>query len=63
MEARKFVSKHFPWLDALPKVTGEARYVADIDLSGMVYGKLLRSQLVTYPPEIVPGLMLGFGRI
>ena len=45
MEARKFVGKHFPWLDALPKVTGEARYVADIDLSGMVYGKLLRSPL------------------
>ena len=38
-----FVGRSVPRLDAPLKVTGQARYTADIKLPGMLYGRLLRS--------------------
>ena len=32
-----------PRVDALPKVTGEARYAGDLKFHGMLYGRALRS--------------------
>jgi xanthine dehydrogenase molybdenum-binding subunit len=37
------VGKNFPRKDASEKVTGRAKYTADISLPGMLYGKILRS--------------------
>ncbi len=37
------IGKRFPRLDGREKVTGQAQYVADIALPGMLYGKILRS--------------------
>lgn len=37
------VGKSVIRLDALEKVTGEAKYCTDIDIPGMLYGKVLRS--------------------
>jgi xanthine dehydrogenase molybdenum-binding subunit len=37
------VGKSFPMLDAYAKVKGEAKYVGDMDLPGMLHGKILRS--------------------
>lgn len=39
------MGKSIPRVDALAKVTGRAKYVADIRLPGMLYGKILRSPL------------------
>lgn len=39
------MGKSVPKVDALDKVTGGAKYVADIWLPGMLYGKILRSSL------------------
>ena len=39
----QFVGRSLPRLDAPSKVTGQARYAADIKLPGMLSGKLLRS--------------------
>jgi len=45
MEERKFVviGQEFPRVDARVKATGEGRFVSDIQLPGMLYGKVLRS--------------------
>ncbi len=47
MEGREFtvVGKKLPRIDALAKVTGEGRFISDIQLPGMLYGKVLRSPL------------------
>ncbi len=37
------VGKDVPRTDAIPKVTGAAQYVADLHMSGMLYGAVLRS--------------------
>lgn len=39
------IGKNLPKVDAIEKATGEARYVPDIDLPGMLQGKILRSPL------------------
>ncbi len=39
----KVVGKRIKRVDARAKVTGEARYTADIQLPGMLFGKMLRS--------------------
>ncbi|NOY05664.1 MAG: xanthine dehydrogenase family protein molybdopterin-binding subunit, partial [Chlorobi bacterium] len=40
------IGKRVPKLDAPPKVSGEARYLQDIELPGMLYGKILRADRV-----------------
>lgn len=42
----KYVGKSVPRVDGVEKVTGKAKFVGDITLPGMLYGKILRS---TYP--------------
>ena len=42
----KFVGKSVKRTDALAKVTGSAKYTSDIQLQGMLYGRMLRA---TYP--------------
>src|SRR5208337_938141 len=37
------IGKRIPKVDALAKATGEARFVPDIYLKGMLWGKILRS--------------------
>jgi 4-hydroxybenzoyl-CoA reductase subunit alpha len=37
------IGKRIPQVDAVEKATGEARYLPDIKLPGMLYGKILRS--------------------
>jgi carbon-monoxide dehydrogenase large subunit len=39
----RYVGKSVPRVDAVEKVTGEARYVADLSLPGMLFAKVLRS--------------------
>ncbi|MCH8289644.1 hypothetical protein IH992_00860, partial [Candidatus Poribacteria bacterium] len=44
MSEYSVVSKSVPRVDALEKVTGTAKYGADIQLPGMLYGKIFRSK-------------------
>ena len=37
------IGKGLPRIDAIPKVTGEARYTVDLKMPGMLVGKILRS--------------------
>jgi len=37
------VGQNFPRIDAIAKVTGEARYTCDLKFPGMLWGKILRS--------------------
>jgi CO/xanthine dehydrogenase Mo-binding subunit len=39
----KYVGHNVPRVDALEKVTGQAKFVGDIAVPGMLYGKILRS--------------------
>lgn len=39
------IGRSIPRVDAPEKVTGRARYGADLHLPGMLYGKVLRSSL------------------
>ncbi|MCH8022543.1 MAG: xanthine dehydrogenase family protein molybdopterin-binding subunit, partial [Thaumarchaeota archaeon] len=39
----KFIGKSIPRIDGTAKVTGQTGYVSDIELPGMLYGKILRS--------------------
>ena len=39
----KYVGKELPRVDAFEKVTGMAKFVADMEVPGMLYGKFLRS--------------------
>jgi CO/xanthine dehydrogenase Mo-binding subunit len=42
-EALRYIGKDLPRADAFVKVTGELKYVDDIKIEGMLYGKVLRS--------------------
>jgi len=46
IEKQTLIGKPIPKLDAPKKVTGEARYVQDIELPGMLFAKILRSSRV-----------------
>jgi len=39
----QILGKGFPRLDAVAKATGEAQYTVDLQIPGMLYGKILRS--------------------
>src|SRR5574341_636894 len=39
----KYVGHNVPRVDAVEKVTGTAKFVGDIVVPGMLYGKILRS--------------------
>ncbi|MBI4550901.1 MAG: xanthine dehydrogenase family protein molybdopterin-binding subunit [Candidatus Latescibacteria bacterium] len=39
----KHIGQHIPRLDGVAKVTGKAKYTYDINLPGLLYGKILRS--------------------
>lgn len=43
-KALSVVGKRVPKYDSLQKVTGAARYIIDLKLPGMLYGKILRSR-------------------
>ncbi|MBI1929593.1 molybdopterin-dependent oxidoreductase, partial [Candidatus Poribacteria bacterium] len=44
MSEYSVIGKRVPRVDALEKVTGAAKYGADINLPGMLYGKIVRSK-------------------
>ncbi len=46
VEKETLIGKRVPKLDAPKKVTGAAQYVHDVDLPGMLVGKILRSERV-----------------
>ena len=43
MKDYQIINKPFPQVDALSKVTGQRKYISDIRVPGMLWGKLLRS--------------------
>jgi len=43
MDDFRFIGKRIPVIDAAEKVTGEAKYTADLKFPRMLYGKILRS--------------------
>lgn len=45
VDSKKFsvIGRSLPRIDSKAKITGEAKYAADLKLSGMLYGKILRS--------------------
>jgi len=43
MDDFRFIGKRIPVIDAQEKVTGEAKYTADLKFPRMLYGKILRS--------------------
>ena len=45
MKNLKYIGKPIPRVDGYEKVTGRALYTPDIDLPGMLHGKMLRSPL------------------
>ncbi|MDY6973292.1 MAG: molybdopterin cofactor-binding domain-containing protein, partial [Thermodesulfobacteriota bacterium] len=53
MEQHAIVGKSFARVDAKEKVTGAAGYTRDINLPGMLYGKILRSHL---PHAVIKGM-------
>ncbi len=61
----KYVGKSIPIHDAKEKVTGKIKYVGDIRLAGMLYGKLLLSdvphgkiiKIDTSKAEVLPGVV------
>ena len=64
MPERFVVGKSVKNRDTLEKVTGKATYCADMELSGMLHGKVLRStraharitHIDTSPAENIPGV-------
>ncbi len=46
IEKETLIGKRVPKLDAPKKVTGAAQYIHDIELPGMLVGKILRSARV-----------------
>ncbi|MBI4587470.1 MAG: xanthine dehydrogenase family protein molybdopterin-binding subunit [Candidatus Rokubacteria bacterium] len=56
MTKYRLIGKQIPRMDAAEKVTGRLRYVADVKLPGMLYGKLLRS---SYPHARILGIDTG----
>ncbi|MBI4187266.1 MAG: xanthine dehydrogenase family protein molybdopterin-binding subunit [Chloroflexi bacterium] len=61
-----FIGKRIPSIDSMSKVTGSAKYIADLSLPGMLYGKFLRSphaharvvKIDTSRAEMLPGVKL-----
>ncbi len=53
MNEYSVVGKGFPRIEAMEKATGELKYVTDITLPRMLYGKLLRSP---YPHAIIKSI-------
>ena len=43
MKEYSVIGKPFPQVGSVPKATGSAKYIDDITLPGMLYGKILRS--------------------
>lgn len=41
----QYIGKSIPRIDAFDKVTGKAKFVGDIKMPGMLYGKILRSTI------------------
>lgn len=41
----KYIGKNVPRIDAFDKVTGKAKFIGDIKMPGMLYGKILRSPI------------------
>lgn len=41
--SHKYVGKRLPRVDAFEKIRGMAKFVADMEIHGMLYGKFLRS--------------------
>ncbi|MEM4869362.1 MAG: molybdopterin cofactor-binding domain-containing protein [Desulfurococcaceae archaeon] len=39
----RFIGKRIPRKDAVPKVTGELKYTNDLEVPGMLYGRIVRS--------------------
>lgn len=62
--AYKYIGKDVPRLDAVAKVTGKAKFVADFGMPGMLYAKVLRSPVAhanikkidTSRAEALPGV-------
>ena len=46
IERTTLIGKRIPKLDGVKKVTGEAAYLQDIELPGMLVGKILRTDRV-----------------
>jgi xanthine dehydrogenase molybdenum-binding subunit len=46
VDKQTLIGKRIPKLDAPSKVTGTARYIQDIELPGMLYGKILRTDRI-----------------
>ncbi|MBI4233284.1 MAG: xanthine dehydrogenase family protein molybdopterin-binding subunit [Chloroflexi bacterium] len=65
MTTFNLIGKRIPKLDAVEKVTGRLRYVADLRMAGMLYGKLVHSpypharilKIDTSAAEQLPGVM------
>lgn len=61
----KYVGKSIPLIDAEAKVTGKIKYITDMELPGMLYGKLLLSNIPhgivknidTSEAEKIPGVV------
>ena len=43
MEKFSYIGHRVKRMDALDKVTGKSKYVGDLKMDGMLYGKILRS--------------------
>src|ERR1051326_8100886 len=64
MPEYQVIGKPVPRVDAVDKVTGSARYAADVNLPGMLWGKFIRSphpharikRIDTTKAEALPGV-------
>src|SRR3990172_682392 len=43
MSSYSVVGKSLPFIDSIPKATGQAKFCADMELPGILFGKILRS--------------------
>ena len=46
IEPDSLIGKRIPKMDAPEKASGKTRYIHDIDLSGQLHGKILRSERI-----------------
>ena len=61
----EYIGKSIPRIEGPTKVTGQVEYVSDLEVPGMLYGKILRSpypharitRIDTAPVEDIPGLV------
>ena len=64
IEKKSIIGERVPKLDAARKVSGEARYIQDIEVPGMLHGKILRTDRVharimhidTHAAKALPGV-------